>query len=233
MTSAQLLAVVAEPSSVLQFTSDLVGHLAWPLVVLIAVVILRKQLATMMTALTARVQDLTHLEAGPVKADFKAGLDQIDHQLETAVEEGRNHVSNQRETRGGAYPNAVRNAGRPAVAALSLTTTPLSDTLALTPETTVFSAWEQVESSARSYLSIANGGMAAGVSTLGLLTQLATRPEVDRQVLDATNVLFKLRNQIFHGSRVLLDRDTVSRYVIDAARVDGYWSALATQARTP
>ena len=107
MTGA-VLALAAENPSGLQFASDVIGHLAWPVVVLIVVVVLRQQLSAMLGALTARTRDLTHLEAGPVKADFGQGLNKVDDELQQAVEKGRRQVTDGRQTRGGSQPGDIR-----------------------------------------------------------------------------------------------------------------------------
>ena len=66
---------------------------------------------------------------------------------------------------------------------------------------------------------------------MAALAWVARQPDVDDHTLNATNVLFSLRNQVRHDPNVGLSQDAVTRYVADAGRVANYWRALETQAR--
>lgn len=63
--------------SVLEFIANMTGSLAWPVVVLVAVVVLREKLAAMLAALTSRVADIKNLRAPGVEVEFEKRTQEV------------------------------------------------------------------------------------------------------------------------------------------------------------
>jgi hypothetical protein len=60
-----------------EFISSLVGSLAWPVTIVLVVVLLRERLKAVLTALSERFPFLTEMQAFGVQAKFQEGVEQV------------------------------------------------------------------------------------------------------------------------------------------------------------
>lgn len=156
----------------LQFASSLVGSLAWPLVLVVALVLFRRPLGRL-------IGRLSSYEGMGQKLTFGKELAEAEKSVETAAQLSE------------ALAGSARATGERSIVAREAESN---------PSFTVIVAWEQLSSVLADLVGTAFPDITVHGSPLRFLYELQTRYEVPSAFVKAVQELRGLRNRVAHGT---------------------------------
>ena len=185
----------------LTFISKLLEHLVWPTLIVVLVLILRKQIVELIPL-------LKKLEYGKFKAEFAQGVDELKEESQQELE-----ATSTKDT------------------SLEMDKEHLISLAAVSPTSAVLSAWKEVEKSAVKLILSHRPDMTfeSGAPYKLIQNCLHKGDMIDRKKVKIFNDLRNLRNKVAHAPGYELDQLRVLDYIDIAMDLKSYLKQMLKQ----
>lgn len=187
---------------VLAFVSSVIASVIWPLVVVLAMLVLQKQLRGLVDGLGRRLKSIKG--PGGFQADFSDELKQIQEVADDARLPPAEAAPSAQVEMFGAGLQAAARLGRLAE---------------ISPGAAVLDAWREIETMLRRLARRKDLPDSEVRSTMLLVRYLNKRGIIDSDIAAIINDLRSLRNSVAHAKEVDLSLEEARSYVILGARV--------------